>query len=241
MADRTFSWPLNGTQPRKFLAQINLGDLPKVATPLVLPGSGYLLFFADDGDVCVVHFQPNRPDLVQVQPPAQPAPKPVSGWRKLFAPASSSQPEPPYYKRKDVAFEVISNYPCPDSDEIEELEKSLEESEIEEIFELSEKLYKGKPQHHLFGFPEPIQNGAMQLECEAVLQGVQLQYEKNELAPHLRHLLMSAADWHLLLQFDSDDDIGFMWGDVGKLYFWMKKQDAQELAFDRVQLVSQCH
>jgi uncharacterized protein YwqG len=45
----------------------------------------------------------------------------------------------------------------------------------------------------------------------------------------------------LLLQIDSDDAIGWTWGDAGRLYFWIRKQDLAARRFDRVWTILQCH
>ena len=39
---------------------------------------------------------------------------------------------------------------------------------------------------------------------------------------------------------DTDDDTGWMWGDVGTLYFWIREQDARAGDFSRVWMVFQC-
>lgn len=46
-----------------------------------------------------------------------------------------------------------------------------------------------------------------------------------------------AGDWRLLLQLDSDV---WMWGDCGKLYFWIPRADLAACRFDRVWLQLQC-
>jgi uncharacterized protein YwqG len=47
----------------------------------------------------------------------------------------------------------------------------------------------------------------MEVECQALVPGGKVE------------------DCRLLLQLDTDDDAGRMWGDVGALYFW--SQDAR--------------
>ena len=51
------------------------------------------------------------------------------------------------------------------------------------------------------------------------------------------------AGWQLVFeeQFDdSDNDLDVMWGDVGKIYFWVREQDAREHDFSGVWLILQC-
>ena len=43
-----------------------------------------------------------------------------------------------------------------------------------------------------------------------------------------------ADDWRLLLQVNSDDYAGWMWGDVGRVYFWIRRQDFATGDSDRV-------
>ena len=59
--------------------------------------------------------------------------------------------------------------------------------------------------------------------------------------PRRKALEPGADDWGLLLQLDSDETAGFMWGDVGMLYYWIRKQDLAKNRFDRVWMAQQCH
>jgi uncharacterized protein YwqG len=45
----------------------------------------------------------------------------------------------------------------------------------------------------------------------------------------------------LLLQLDSDDDARMMWGDVGKLYFWLPEEALAARRFDEMTMELQCH
>ncbi len=45
----------------------------------------------------------------------------------------------------------------------------------------------------------------------------------------------------MLLQIDTDEQgPDWMWGDMGCLYFWIRKQDLDERNFDRIWAVLQC-
>lgn len=48
------------------------------------------------------------------------------------------------------------------------------------------------------------------------------------------------GDWLLLLQLDSEDDAGMMWGDLGKLYFTIRERDLRSLSFEHASLDWQC-
>lgn len=54
--------------------------------------------------------------------------------------------------------------------------------------------------------------------------------------------LDASAQWRLLLQLDSDGEgLGWMWGDMGRLYFWIRRDDLAARNFDRVCLATQCY
>ena len=55
-----------------------------------------------------------------------------------------------------------------------------------------------------------------------------------------RGLEAGATDWRLLLQVDSDEQTGMMWGDMGRLYFMIHKDDLQYRRFDKVWQILQC-
>lgn len=47
--------------------------------------------------------------------------------------------------------------------------------------------------------------------------------------------------WQLLLQLDTDDDVDWMWGDAGKLFFIIRKEDLKQNKFDRIGFTWQCY
>lgn len=52
--------------------------------------------------------------------------------------------------------------------------------------------------------------------------------------------LEPADDWRLLLQLDSQDEVGMMWGDVGRLYFTIREKELQSSIFENVGMNWQC-
>jgi uncharacterized protein YwqG len=74
------------------------------------------------------------------------------------------------------------------------------------------------PVHQLFGHSYSIQ-GDMTLECQLVTNGLYCGNPTGYNDPRAEELAPGAADWRLLLQIDSDDDLDLLWGDSGMLYF----------------------
>jgi uncharacterized protein YwqG len=46
--------------------------------------------------------------------------------------------------------------------------------------------------------------------------------------------------WQLVLQIDSDTDVGMQWGDLGRIYVCIRKSDLAERRFDRCWTMWQC-
>ncbi len=71
------------------------------------------------------------------------------------------------------------------------------------------------------GFPNPIQNDDMEGDCARIRNGG------------------TAESWQLLLEIDSYNDM--MWGDAGKLYWFIDQDDLAKRDFSRVWMQMQCH
>ena len=81
----------------------------------------------------------------------------------------------------------------------------------------------------------------MELECQLVSHGLYCGDSSGYLSRAAAGLRDGAKDWRLLLQIDSDDALGVMWGDAGILYFWIREDDARSGRFDQAWAVLQCH
>jgi uncharacterized protein YwqG len=96
------------------------------------------------------------------------------------------------------------------------------------------------PNHQLLGLPDIIQN-RMELECQLASNGVSCGDSEGDTSEEAKKLAAGAADWRLLLQIVTDEDgPGWIWGDSGTIYFWIKRQDLKSLRFDDVWLILQC-
>ena len=94
--------------------------------------------------------------------------------------------------------------------------------------------------HRLLGHPQLIQN-PMELECQLASNGIYCGGASRFQEAEAKALEPGAVDWRLLLQIDTDEDgPEWMWGDVGRIYFWIKRQDLASLRFTDAWLIFQC-
>jgi uncharacterized protein YwqG len=221
-----FDWPVKDGVPLGFLAQIDLAELAAVQRIDWLPESGDLLFFYDMKE------QPWGFD-----------PQYRGAWAVVYLPAAGARtqraeparlPEESSLSWGNIELRRVNTFP---SDSLKKLELSIEEEE--KLAQYREALFGKGPQHQVGGAADPIQN-EMELECQLAANGLYCGDSTGYKDPRAKALEAGAADWRLLLQFDTDDAAGVMWGDCGRLYFWIREQDARAKRFDRAWLILQC-
>jgi uncharacterized protein YwqG len=81
----------------------------------------------------------------------------------------------------------------------------------------------------------------MRLECEMASNGLYCGTSEPYKAARARGLDVTAKRWRLLAQFDSDDSLSWMWGDAGRLYFWVPGDFLEAGRFECVWGVEQCY
>ena len=95
----------------------------------------------------------------------------------------------------------------------------------------------------LLGWPDLIQNN-MTLQCELISRGYYLGGSWEEVPMEERAALRtpSVRDWQLLFQLDTVEhgDFELMFGDCGRIYFYIRREDLAQRRFDRVWLIQQC-
>jgi uncharacterized protein YwqG len=95
------------------------------------------------------------------------------------------------------------------------------------------------PVHQLRGAPAEVQHGLFH-ECQLASNGVDCGSPEDAQTPRAIELAPGAKDWRLLLQIDSDDDgPAWMWGDTGRLYYCLHRDDLAARRFDRSWCVQQ--
>lgn len=224
-----FSWPEWNSQPLAFLGQINLATLAQNPIAKPLPSHGLLSFFYDY-EQSTWGFDPNDKGSWRVY------------WfsRGSLRRASPSVPIPDYsvYPSCALAFRDAITFPGWESLYIQALNLTVEE--VEKYWKFLDAVDpKGSPRHQLLGHPEEIQ-GEMQLECQLVSNGIYCGDSEGYQNPRARELEPGASQWILLLQCDSDDNVDWMWGDCGCLYFWIKESDLASRQFENAWMILQC-
>lgn len=95
----------------------------------------------------------------------------------------------------------------------------------------------------LLGWPDIIQNN-MTLQCELISRGHYLGGSWENIPMEERSALRtpSVREWQLLFQLDTveNGDFELMFGDCGRIYFYIRREDLAQRRFDRVWLIQQC-
>lgn len=222
-----FSWPHWNDQPLAFLGQINLAAIAKNAMAAPLPSRGLLSFFYDR-EQSTWGFDPND----------------KGSWRVYLFPNDSLRrtappmpvPEAIGYAACGLSFDEGLTLPGWESLYLPRLNLTDVERDRYCKFDADEASDKGG--HQLLGHPKEIQ-GDTQLECQLATNSLHDRCPEIYQTPCCE-LESLASQWMLLFQCDSDDNVGWMWGDGGRLYFWIMEADLKIRRFDRVWMILQC-
>lgn len=223
------TWPMRDGRPLSFLAEMDLAAIRAAGGPDVFPERGFLHIFYDLLD-SPWGFDPRDAegfailwsDVVSAEPADRPlgladeallAPRMLRGRRAL------SYPTP---ERLNLATGVVS---ASDFDAAWTLERSETGDGV---------------QHRIGGLPSPIQGDHMELEADQASLGVYMGDGKGYAAAGDQGLERARREWMLLLQIDTDEEAGMMWGDMGRLYVWVRRDDLRQGRFDRAWIIQQC-
>jgi uncharacterized protein YwqG len=226
LLDRGERWPDYLYKPLSFLALIDLGEFATLSAGIGLPSAGLLNLFYEVDDQAWGFDPADR-----------------GAWRAI--------PADPASARSRAAPDEATTYPetllvgtriatIPDWGE--EVLEDFDGSEMDAYLDLKERLDatipKG-PRHQLGGWPLLVQN-PWQRECQMASNGIDVGRPQGYEDPRAGELEAGVEDWVLLAQIDTDDDVGWMWGDAGILYFALRRQDLAAGEFDRTWMVLQC-
>lgn len=238
-----FQWPVFETvtfdddevrpRPLAFLAQFDCGALAACDRDKLLPHTGVLSFFyelgsqrwgydpADAGCARVFWFQ----DAAALSP--------------AKAPEALEEP----YRLPALGVTMAAERSLPGGEDF--FAPTGGQGDWDSFWE-ARTMAGGEPEVQkrscLLGWPDNIQ-GNMTVECELVSRSIYMGGDRpipqDALAEAQR---TSIGDWQLLFQLDTvtDGEFELMFGDCGRVYFYIRKEDLAARRFDRVWLVLQC-
>lgn len=220
--------------PLSFLCQINPAEIGELDGDRLLPEAGLLLFFYEMESSCR-GFDPADDGCVRVY---------YFGDQSKLAPVALPEDLAEEYavKEYDLSLEAKDSYPS-----YEELDCHADvDTDWDDYDEAAEALGydMDSERHKMQGYANLVQ-GEMLTECERVSRGMYSGDPKSyrETPEDVkREIHKATADWILLFQMASimDGNYELMYGDMGNLYFYIRKQDLAELRFDRVWFAVQC-
>jgi uncharacterized protein YwqG len=226
LAGKNFSWPKWNNQSLSFIMQIKLSEIVSSLQTELFPQKGLLYVFYNK-EQSTWGFDP----------------KDIGSWNIFYEPEHddlSIIPNPPdledyKYNEKKLKSKLIKTYPSWEDEKVKAL--NLPDKQIGQYIS---SVYCGKPAHQIFGIANSMQSPDMDLQCQFASNGLYCGDGNWFDDPRAKELEKNKSDWILLLQIDSDDDTGMMWGDGGMLYFWIKKDDLVKLNFENVWMILQC-
>ena len=217
--------------PLSFICQINFAETTAYDQGHKLPDHGILYFFYDTSMDMPWGFDPNdgngkalyyyEGDLSNLK--RVDAPEDLEECGSVFAPSI-------------MRFEHGIDFPDLESSAGEKL--PLKEDDADKYYEILDGI--SEPDNKLLGHSNNIQGG-MELDCELVTQKLYCGDSSGYREGRARGLDKNTDRWNLLLQVDSNEDLGMMWGDAGRLYVWITDEDLEAKNFNASWVILQCY
>lgn len=229
-----FKWPVYKNMPLIFLAQLSCRELAPLDINHELPETGLLSFFyALD---CECYGYESRD---------------VEGFRAYWFDESQALsasefpigiPEKNMLPQIGIQFTREATYPhCEDftilTEQIDDYNK-FEEAGKELSIQRNDRM------HRTLGWADLIQNNTT-WKCEMFSRGYSFGADYMKIPEEIRNgsKLPSLHRWKLLFQLGTvkEGDFTLMFGDAGKLYFYIPEEDLKARRFDRVVGEMQCY
>lgn len=227
---KNIDWFQFNKKPMSFIAQINLSEINVYDLEEKLPKKGMLYFFYD-AEQEIWGFDPKDKDGSKVlyikdtdlELERKTIPENLDEWS--------------IYNSCKLEFKSMLNIPNYESNLMENIKLNDEESDAFDkvIAKINEDEFSNK----LLGHSDNIQGG-MELECELVTNNLYCGNGSGYEDPKAKDLEKNVDLWNLLLQIDSNDEACMGWGDVGRLYFWIRENDLKEEKFENSWVILQC-
>jgi uncharacterized protein YwqG len=228
-----FDWPRHRERPLTFLGQIALAEL---CVP-ELPETGWLLFFYDVAETPMgfdpLHRGGARVFYIDTT---------LDQLRRIEHPDVTSAGGP----FEPCALRFTSHVTLPDwEDRVLEAYRKSHPNFTADPYQSAVNAFnqrdRARPHHQLLGHPELL-NGDMRGQCALVTQGIYCGDLSGYQSARAEQLLRETAnEWVLLLQLDNDESgPSWLWGDEGRVCFFIKRADLIAKHFDQTWLVLQC-
>lgn len=218
-------WPAYDGEPLGFLGQVRLEEVAPLDPTGLLPARGLLCFFHGGAEEAW-GFDPNDRDtwaVLHVDP---------AGARRRAAPNGA-----PVYGERGLRAASVLTLPDQWSEPLAALLAGADGAAVAAAvreFDSAEP----RVRHQLLGWPHEGHD-AMVRACRLASRGVYVGTGP-VLATDDTQGASEGEEWRLLLQLDSDDDAGMVWGDECRLCFWVPAEDLAAARFDRVWMVMRC-
>ncbi|WP_226537306.1 YwqG family protein [Fictibacillus halophilus] len=228
-------FPEYNDAPLTFLCQINLRELSHYESASVLPQEGMLSFFFEAIDLPFVEKMND-----------------YNSWHVFYFKAEEELTRtsyPDFEREDDIEYGPLPEYSIhfqeiltlPEEPEHLDLDEDATEAywdfayslpmslhhSLEELKQLDDEEDDGLPYHYLLGYPIAVQESPIE--------------EVTYTHSNITRTNVDEDDYTLLLQLDYDEELDFIWGDVGKVYFIIKKDDLKNGNFKDVLVTWQCH
>lgn len=203
------AWPVVDTGPRAFLAQLDLAEVRAGDGPEWLPETGRLYFFYAEslaGDRNLVR-------VLHSDEPSGPPVEPPPGLNRNLR-----------FPERRNGFLKMTSIPSLDWLGVDVREIDVSDEELDELADAPMATFGHELQHRIGGYPAEIQESRMPLECEHMARGLPDPVYDAEVPPAIER---ACREWRLLLQIDSDPALGMNWGDVGRLYVFIRERHAR--------------
>lgn len=219
-------------KPLSFLGQINLEEAKPFDTEGKLPDRGMLYFFYDcSEDGMPWGFRPGDADGWRVlyydgdlrRLVRREAPEDLDGNGCLFGSAKVT------FRCEAELPDYFSSYGG-----LIELDDDAKGRMFDLLDEKAESI-----RNKLLGHSDNVQ-GSMEDECEMVSRGYDTGTHEGCQKARALGIHKNFRHWTLLCQIDSNEELDMMWGDAGKLYFWITQEDLAAKEFGKSWLILQC-
>lgn len=219
-------------RPLSFLAQINCEEIKKYDIDNRLPSTGILYFFyelesmvwgfdpQDKGGAKVYYYNGDVSKLVRTD-----------------FPKDMEQD----FMMPEIKLSFGAKYNAPSFEELFDDYQSNSWEEYDELLDKSGYMIGEENSSKLLGYGDTIQ-GDMLLQCELVTNGLYCGDSTGYNSPKRRELEENENQWKLLFQLDTvtTDDFELMFGDCGRIYYYIKEEDLKDKNFDNTWLILQC-